>query len=128
MKSFTCPNCKYGVIELKSALWFLLAMYQCPYCKGEVAPNKTCEIVLMLVVPFILCLGLLTFFRGQSLNVYLSVTFSFSILLSYLLSKAPIRVVKSRKILGQKVVFGPTHSPINGLIIVFGFGGLFWSV
>ncbi len=128
MKSFTCPSCKYGIIELKSALWFLLAMYQCPYCKGEVAPNKTYEIVLMLVVPVIFCLGLLRFLREQSLDVYLAITISFSILLSYLLSKAPIRVVKSRKILGQTVAFGPAHSPINGLILVFGFGALFWSV
>jgi len=127
MNEIICPNCKYGKIERKNPLMYFMGLISCPYCKGEVAPAVMHELLLMVVAPAIACVGMVLLFGGFSISLYLSGSVILSVVFLFLLYKSPIRVVEHKKILGQKVLFGPTRPAMIGPLIIFGFGAMLWA-
>ncbi|MCL6417811.1 hypothetical protein MIB92_19335 [Aestuariirhabdus sp. Z084] len=127
MNEIVCPSCKYGKIERKNPLMYFLGLINCPYCKGEVAPNLMHEVLLTIVAPIIACAGLIVLLEGYHISIYISVSALLTAFFLYFLYKSPIRIVAHKKILGQKILFGPTRPAVIGPLVIFGFGAMLWA-
>ncbi len=82
----------------------------------------------MVVAPIITCITMIVLLENYSLEAYLMASAICSGVFLYFLYRSPIRVVEDKKVLGQRVVFGPTRSGVIGPIVVYGFGALLWVV